>query len=326
MRVQLLTANDIERVLDMAEAIDVVEDVFRHQQDEDACLPPKVYIDLPEFGGDIRAMPAYLPYLNAAGMKWVSVHRLNEERGLPSVHGVLILNDPATGLPQAVMDGMYITGLRTGAAGAVAARHLARPDSATLALVGCGVQAQAQLDGLSRVFSLDEARVWGSLPEHVDGFLDRVKHPQCKLQPCATVKECVEGADIVVTATPSREPLVRREWLKDGAHINAIGSSRRGQRELAADVLRNAKIVVDDWVQAAAAGEIEVPVTEGWISRDSIHGTLSDVVTGRIPGRETAAETTVFDATGTALEDLACAAVAYRRCIERGYGTELQLG
>jgi len=326
MRVQLLTAGDIERVLTMEEAVRLIEEAFRHGAGADVSCPPKMYVDLPEFGGDLRAMPAHLPYLNAAGIKWVSVHRQNEERGLPAVSGVIVLNDPATGLPQAVMDGMYITGLRTGAAGAVAARHLARPESKTLALVGCGVQAEAQLGGLSEVFSLDKARVWGRLPEHVDTFMKRVRLPQCELQPCETVKECVEGADIVVTATPSREPLVLLEWIDSGVHINAIGSSGRGQRELSSGLVKAAKIVVDDWEQAQSAGELETPVAEGWITPEKIHGTLADVVTGRVPGRENADEITVFDATGLAFQDIACAAVAYRRCIERGYGTEIRLG
>lgn len=308
----------------------IMAQVFRAAALGLARQPPKLYLALPEHHGDFRAMPAYLSRPPAAGIKWVNVHERNVRRGLPTVMGLVLLNDPRTGVPLAVMDGTLLTRLRTGAAGGVAARALAQPTSRIVGLVGCGQQAMTQLSALLMTHRLTEVRVWGQQRAEALAFCRRASADLARsgaplralpsLRVADTIAECVRQADIVVTTTPSRRALVHRRWLTAGVHINAIGADAPGKRELARDVVQGARIVVDDWVQAAHGGELNVPVREGWLMRRSVAGTLGEVLLGRRPGRRSAQDITIFDSTGLAIQDVALASRAYQVALRRHCG------
>jgi alanine dehydrogenase len=271
-------------------------------------------------------MPAYIESLEACGLKWVNSHPDNLiKKNFPAVMAILILNDPQTGFPIAIMDGTLITRLRTGAAGALASFHMARRDSKVLALVGCGVQAQAQLIAHLKKFKITEVRVWGHKIELADAFKEKMKDRIFSINIFEKVEDCIQASDIVCTTTPSREPLILRKWIKPGFHINAVGADAEGKQELDPQILRDAILVVDDLEQSIHGGEINVPFSKGLISKKDIDATLGEVVCGFKPGRKNDDDITVFDSTGLAIQDMALAQCAYRRAVERGLGQHVDL-
>ncbi len=316
----ILGKKEVARLITMKEAIRAVEFAFRETGERRVRMPAKIYLDLPDYGGDFRAMPAYIEKLGRCSLKWVNSHPYNAAKGLPAVMAVIILSDPLTGYPLCVMDGTYVTCLRTGAAGAVAAKYLADPKSRTAGLVGCGAQARAQLAGLLEIFPLRDVKVWGPGPSEILKFIRENARKGVRMIPAGSVRQCVADCDIVVTTTPSRKPLVRAEWLKRGVHVNAIGADAKGKQELDPAVLKKAKVVVDSWEQASHSGEINVPVSRGILIRGDIYAELGDILSGRRRGRVNSSEITVFDSTGLAVQDLAAADVIYRNAVKSKRG------
>jgi len=352
----ILDRKTIEQLVDIKGAIQRVETVFRDYALGKACMPSKVYLNLKKYAGDFRAMPAYSETLKACAVKWVNVHPLNKSKGLPTVMAVVILSDPQTGFPLSIMDGTYLTNLRTGAAGAVAAKYLARRDSSVISLVGCGAQARTQLAALLAIFRITQVRLWAHQTSYVKSFIIDLlstkkndKSPDAvdkrgrrfiiskekvnkeiwsrkvAFYPAKTVEDCVKGGDIVVTTTPSRQPLVQYSWLKKGAHINAIGADAKGKQELAISILKHAKVVIDDWPQASHSGEINVAVSKGLIRKKDIYADLGSIVAGRKEGRTDPDEFTVFDSTGLAIQDVAVADLIYKTALKRKKGKWVQL-
>lgn len=210
----ILDKKSIELLVDIRQSITAVENAFKEYGKNRVQMPAKIYLHLDKHNGDFRAMPAHIERLHKAALKWVNVHPNNKKYGLPSVMAVIILSDPANGYPLCIMDGTYATNMRTGAAGAVAAKYLARKNAHTIGLIGCGAQAQTQLLMLNELFNIHEVRVWGHDISYVKGFLKAMKHLKLKIVPVQTPELCVRESDIIVTTTPSRKPLVRFEWLK----------------------------------------------------------------------------------------------------------------
>jgi alanine dehydrogenase len=305
MSTLLLRASDVIKLLDMPAVIEAVERAFEDLGNGQAQMPPKSFLVLDR--GDFRAMAASIP--EAVAMKWVNVHPQNPSNGLPTVMAIIVYNDPDTGYPVAIMDATHITAYRTGAAAAIASKHLARPDSQTLGIIGAGQQAYTQILAhthmfdfkLIKVFDLSRARVErliGSFPEnHIEA---------CSLREAAT-------ADIVCTLTPAREPFLKKEWIMPGTHINAIGADAEGKEELEPALLKAAVVIVDDIRQASMAGEINVPISKGIFSIGEVHGTLSEVIVFGKQGRRDNSEITVFDSTGIAIEDVAVAKHVYEK-------------
>jgi len=324
--VLVLTQREIARLTDLPLAIRVTRRTFIAAAHGETRMPPKLYLPLPG-GSDFRAMPAFLRHPPACGVKWVNVHPGNAKRGLPTVMAVIITNDPATGVPLAVLEGRLITTLRTAASAAVAAEALARRESRVVGLVGCGAQAEAQIAALAERFRLSLVAVWGYRAGEAARFcrLMRRRLPRVVFEPCARVELCVRPADLLVTVTPSRRPLVRRAWLKPGVHINAIGADAPGKQELDPRILREATVVVDEREQAIHGGELNVPVKRGQFHPRQIHATLGEVLIGRRPGRRSPTDITVFDSTGLAIQDVALAAALLRRARRHGLGRRLNL-
>ena len=310
MSTLLLGKNDVAELLDMGEVMGVVEQAFCDYASGRAQMPAKVYIRVPK--GDFRAMPAAVP--NAVGVKWVNVHLSNHERGLPSVMGVLILSDPDTAYPLAIMDATEITAYRTAAASAIASRHLARPESCTLGLIGAGHQAGMHLQSHALVFPLEKVRVYDIRTEAAAAFVSRF--PRFRVE--ASSAEEAAASDIVCTLTPSTTPVVESAWVRPGTHINAVGADACGKQELDPALLASARVVVDDLTQACNAGEINVPLRQGLFEKDRIWATLGEIVAGTKPGRTDDREITIFDTTGLAIEDVATAWLIYQRATERG--------
>jgi alanine dehydrogenase len=214
-----------------------------------------------------------------AGIKWVNVHPSNPGKGLPTVMATIILSDPATGEPLACMDGTVITNYRTGAAAAVASKYLARASAKTLGLVGLGEQAKTQLLCIAELFPLKEVKVFDINEGTVERFLRQFAG--FNLPRCQAVWEAV-AADIVSTTTPVTSPIVKREWVKEGTHLNAMGADAKGKEELDPDLLQaeNVRIIVDNRKQAIHSGEVNVPLSQNLLDETKISGTLSEVVAG----------------------------------------------
>lgn len=324
METLLLSADEVGRCLDVDEAIRAVDGAFRSYHRKEAVMPPKSYVDLPDHGGDVRSMPARVG--NAVSVKWVCSHPGNPEKhGLPTVIGTLILTDPATGFPLAVMDATVLTAFRTGAASAVATRALARDDARSLGIVGCGTQAGYQIAALSHVRDLRELVLADARPDAAQALAARVAKAAPQLAVRAATLQEASAQDVVCTLTPVHKPIVMRDWVERGAHVNALGADAAGKQELDADLLRDAVVVVDDWEQATHSGEVNVPLHTGELRREHIRGTLGAVLEGAIPGRSSADEITIFDSTGLAIQDCAVARVVYDRAVAAGLGTPVQL-
>lgn len=320
-----LDRKNIRGLLEMKEVIPAIEDVFKEQGLGKTQMPPKIYLHLEKYHGDFRAMPAYAEKLDKCVLKWVNVHPDNRKLGFPTVMAIIILSDPKNGFPLCVMDGTFVTNLRTGAAGAVAAKYLARKDSKIVAMVGCGEQAKAQAEGLRLLFDIKEIKLWSKDDFSAENFINTIKNGKEKVTLYKNIKDCVAEADIVVTTTPSRKPIVKYRWLKKGCHVNAIGADSKGKEELEPLILKKAKVIVDSFVQASHSGEINVPFAKGLVTKKDIYAELGSIVCGKSKGRAGSKEITVFDSTGLAVQDLAVANLVYRFALRKKCGRQINL-
>lgn len=306
----LLDKKAVQALLKMSDVIKVVEEAFIACAEGRATMPPKAYLVAGK--GDFRAMPAALP--GCAGIKWVNAHPHNPTRNLPTVMAVLIYNDPETGYPLAVMDGTEITAYRTGATAAIASKYLARRGSHTLGIIGAGYQAYTQIRAHAELFDLSLVKVFDISKAAVDRLITSL--PEYSIRERSL--EETAASDIVCTLTPSRAPIVRREWIVAGTHINAVGADADGKEELEPSILKDAIVFVDDIRQASAGGEINVPITRGLFTVSEIYATLAEVVVGEKKGRTDDKLITIFDSTGVAIEDIAVARLIFEKAQRAG--------
>ncbi len=324
-----LSQDDVKHVLDMKTTIEVVEFGFKEMGLGRVEMPTRIYLHFEKYNGVLITMPAYLEALGAAGVKVVTVHPNNPAKhSLPSVIARIVLNDPENGQPLAIMDGTYITMLRTGAAGACGIKYLSRKDSETAAIVGLGVQGQSQLMGLLEVRDIREIRAFDVVPEARKAYASSMsKVTDVPIKLAESVEEAVKDADIIVTCTPSKSPVLRGEMVKEGTHVSAIGTDTKDKRELDTSVLIKAagqgKIVVDSINQALIVGDFANPVQEGAFKKEDIYAELGEIVTGKKKGRTTDSEITLFKATGLAMEDIVTAHKVYELAKRKGVGKEI---
>ena len=325
METLLLNPAAVEESAQLPAVVDAVEAAFAAYARGDAQMPAKSYIDLPQYDGDFRSMPAALDTeeWDGVGIKWVNSHPSNpDDHGLPTVMGTMIYSDPETAVPLAIIDGTTLTRKRTGAAAAVATDHLAVADATSLGLVGAGVQARAQLDAIATVRDIETAVVADKDPDAVADFREAVADSYDVR--AGTIEDAV-GCDVVSTTTPVREPIVPREAVGDHTHINAMGADAEGKHELADEILLDAKLVIDDHAQCTHSGEINVPYAAGTLGDDDIHAELGAIVTGAETGRTADDGSTVFDSTGLAIQDVASAHVVYEYASDHDVGTSMEL-
>lgn len=331
METLLLDSEAVEANATYPEVIDAVEAAFAAYELGDAIMPAKSYVDLPEYRGDFRSMPAYLDVRgadvpgdwDAAGVKWVNVHLDNPaEFGLPTVLGTMIYSDPRNAFPLAIMDGTSLTRLRTGAAAAVATRYLAVEDASSLGIVGAGAQAYTQLAAIATVRPIEEVVIADLSEERQRAFVEANEEDYDVR--AGSIEEAA-GCDVLSTITPVEEPIVPRDAVGEHTHVNAMGADAAGKHELDDDILLDAKLVVDDYEQCVHSGEVNVPWSAGVLDDDDLHGEIGELVTGKKEGRTATDGITVFDSTGLAIQDLAAAHVAYEHANERGEGVGFEL-
>jgi len=325
MEVLWLAQEEVKSVIDMYSDMKVVESAFRQHGLGKVQMPPKSYLYYTAYNGDLRTMPAYLEEEDITGVKIVNVHPGNPARGLPTVMALIVLISPETGAPVAIMDGTYLTDIRTGAAGGIAAKYLARKDSKVIGMVGAGNQAKTQLAALCEVFEPELVKVTSRTRDSCKQFIREMADVTSSEIHSKDKVEEVCDCDILVTTTPTRKPIVKAQWIKEGTHINAIGADAVGKEELDPELLIRSKIVVDDMVQALHSGEVNVPLSKHYISENDIHAQLGEVITGLKPGRTSEEEITIFDSTGLAIQDVASAHLVYERAVSKGLGREVRM-
>lgn len=325
MEVLFLNLKEVEKILKMEIALKAVEKAFYEKGMGRVVMPPKVYLFYEKYQGDIRVMPSYLPTYEISGVKVVNVHPHNPLKyKLPSVMATIILISPKNGAPLAILDGTAITNIRTGAAGGIATKYLARRDASILSLVGTGVQAETQLLAIIKVRKIKKVKIYDINPKIAKKFQKKFQSQlKIPIEICSSIEECVRDADIISTQTPVREPIIKMEWIKSGVHINAIGADAPGKEELDWEILKKGKVYVDDWEQASHSGEINVPLEKGIIKKEDIKGEIGEVICGKIPGREKDEEITIFDSTGLGIQDLVCAYQIYKIAKKKKIGKKI---
>lgn len=317
----LAQADVVSIGLGMAEIIQLLEKAFDEKGHGRVEMPPKPGIHPGDGDNFIHAMPAYIPALNSAGIKWVSGFPENAKKGLPYITGLLILNDPETGIPLAVMDCEWITAMRTAAASAVAAKRLARPESAKLGILGCGVQGITNTEALNVPFPIEEVLAYDVIPEAIEKFSQKIQAKLgLKVTPVQTPREAVTGCDLVVTAGPIlKEPhkTIKAGWLDEGAFASLVDFDSYWEPAAMKEV---DKFCTDDLSQ------FEYYKSVGYFQDvPPIHADLGELVAKMKSGRETVEERTIACNLGLALDDMAVAPTIYHRAVEMGIGTWLPL-
>lgn len=318
----LLSETDVRHLLSMDDLIQSMEAALAEFSSGRTQQPLRTVLEIGPGHAFFGVMPAFMPAAGALGTKLVTVFGSNAALGLPSHLATILLLDPTTGELLSVMDGRYITEARTAAVSAVSARLLAREDAGVLAILGSGVQARSHLRAFSHVRALRDVRVWSPSESHRRTFAEEMhREIAAHVSPVASVQQAVDGADLVVLATAAREPILRSEWIADGAHIAAVGACRPDHREMDTALVKRARVFVDSRTGALAeAGDLVMPMREGAIDAAHIAGELGQLASGAVAGRLSPGDVTLFKSLGMAVEDVAAAHLAYERATERGLG------
>jgi ectoine utilization protein EutC len=328
MPILVLTEQEIRQTVTMPEAMEAIEEAFAALARGEARLPDVIGLEVPEVNGEIHVKGAHLQGAPYAVFKVATGFWENPAQGLPVGSGLMMAFDATTGFPAALLlDNGYLTDLRTGAAGGVAANYLANPVLNKVTVIGSGIQARFQLRALAVVRQLTgRVAVWSRNRQHTDAY---AKEMVTELEVDVTVAPNIEAAlrntDLVITTTPSRKPLVRAEWLRHGVHINAVGSDAPDKQELDVNVLSRADIIIADRLsQCLRLGEIHHAVEAGVIGADDVAGELGDLIIGTVPGRTDERQITVCDLTGVGVQDAAIASLVLEKARVMGLGSPLE--
>ena len=327
MEITILTETEIRDCVALNhKAISAVADGFTRLAIGEVTLPPIVRVDIPEHKGEVDVKTAYVRGFDSFAIKIASGFFENYRLGLPTGSGMMVIVSARTGVPEAVLlDNGYLTDVRTGAAGALAAHHLARKKIDTAGVIGSGTQARYQMMALKQVRDFRRLMVYGIIPHQVEQYAaEMAPLLGVEIVQADDAETVVRSSDVVVTATPSREPYLKAEWLHPGLHITAMGCDSEEKQELHAGVLGRADLLVcDRKSQCFRLGELHHGLEEGIISQDDDIIELGELTSGRKPGRRSDKEITICDLTGVGVQDTAIALLAYRKATEKGLGLTL---
>ncbi len=324
-RLTILTEADLRGLVHLdLDAVECIERAFAALASGGVVMPPILSMAIEAAHGEVDVKTAYVPGFDAFAVKISPGFFDNPRLGLPSLNGLMVLLSAKTGLTEALLlDNGYLTDVRTAAAGAVAARHMARSDARTAAILGAGVQARLQLKALTLVRPIVEARIWARDPDRAAAAAREMSESLgIAVEPAADPEAAVRGADVVVTTTPATSPILRAEWLRPGQHVTAMGSDAPQKNELYPETLTVADVyVADSLVQTRRLGELHHAIREGRVAEDAVFAELGDLVLGRVAGRPGPDAITVADLTGTGVQDTAIATLARDRARVAGAGT-----
>ena len=326
--VLVLGRKDVEAVLTMKDTLVAVENAFRELGSGNVEMPHRLTVRVNKYMGLVESMPAYIGGIDALGMKLISAYVENPSKyNLPMTVATILLNDPTNGTLAAIMDGTWITAMRTGAVSGVATKYLAREDAQTVGIFGTGTQARTQLMAMKEVRKLREVKAYDIIPESSRKFADEMTEKLgISVVPVKNPMDTVVSSDIVITSTTSKVSVFNGKWLKDGTHVNAIGSHNPATSELDEVTIKRAKVVVDQKEACLKeAGDLLGLISSGKISSDHIYGELGELVTRKKEGRTSNTEITVFKCVGLAIEDVATARLVFEQARTKGIGKTVEI-
>ncbi|WP_026986118.1 cyclodeaminase [Fodinicurvata fenggangensis] len=322
--ISILSETDLRALVPLdAEAVDCVEEAFSRLAGAGVVMPPVMRLDIEEANGEVDVKTAYVPGLDSFAIKMSPGFFDNPKLGLPSLNGLMVVFSARTGLVEALLlDNGYLTDVRTAAAGAVAARHLAPRNATQASILGAGVQARLQLQALTLVRNIARVSIWARRSESASEFAEWARRElQLEVDVCNTARQAVDQGEVIVTTTPSREPLIEPGWLRQGQHVTAMGSDSEHKNEISPNVfLEVDRYVCDRQSQCALMGELHHALEAGVVPEDKVFPELGAIVSGREKGRESDDQITLCDLTGTGVQDTAIATLARKRAVATGAG------
>lgn len=338
MDIKVLGRKELEKVLEMSAVIDGVKSVYKQKSCGNTVAWPLVEHHFHEKSAvsDIRSGGVFGD-INLHGLKMLNSFPLNVKEGLPTFTGILMLFDSTNGIPLGVMDASYITCMRTGAAGAIGVQTLARPDSEVLFMLGAGKQSIFQIAAtlicmpkirkvyIADALNLENAKKFAlaCYEKLRDDF--GVDRPDVEFTSVTDMATAIGESDVVITITPSRSPVIKKEWVKPGTHLSCIGADMIGKEEIDPELFRCARVYADDVNQCANVGEMEIPIKTGFFRKEDVVGEIGEVLTGVVEGRKNSEDITIFDATGLAILDLVTAKKSIQLAEEKGLGTIVEI-
>lgn len=324
--VLILKRKDLKETLSMKDVISAVEKAFLEFFNRTAKVPLRTIIEVEKHEGVMLYMPCYLEGNDALAIKIVSVYKKNPEKGLPTIFATVLVNDPETGRPLAIMEGGYLTAMRTGATSGVATKYLARRDSKVVGIIGAGVQARTQLWAVCEVRNIEKALVYDVDIKRAESFAEKMgKRFGIDIKVAKSGEKVARNSDILILSTTSKEPVIKGDWIGKGTHIISIGWVGREGRELDSSTVKKSKLVVDSREAVLSeSGDIIIPIKEGVIDENHIYAELGEIVSGSKKGRISDEEITLFKSVGLAIEDAITAKLAYERALEKGIGMEVE--
>jgi len=323
----IISEKEVHKLIEIDELISALELAHIQSSTGKAVMPVRLVVPLPQIQGRITSMPGYLNEDKALGMKVVTYFQDNPKKDLPAILATIMLFSSETGKMIAVMDGTYITTIRTACASALATRVLANAETSVLGILGAGVQARAHIETLGRVRKLGRIKIFSPSGTSAAKVKSDMEHAVgIPIEVAANAEAVVRDADLLVTVTTAKEPILKSEWLKPGVHVNAVGSHRPDLREIDGATLAKAKVVVDSReAMMGECGDILLAIKEGAITANQIHAEIGEVLAGAKPARISANEVTLYKSVGIAIQDVATAQLVYRKALEQNVGTNVEV-
>lgn len=326
-KIRILCEEDIRRALPMKEAVEAMKEAFKAVSAGQVKMPTRTHIDISTYSGTALFMPSYADCFGKISVKVVNVFPANPKRGLPSIQGIVCLLDGQTGSPLAILNGTFLTALRTGAASGAATDLLARPDADTVAIIGAGVQGRMQLEAMCAVRPIKKVWVYDIAKDVAVQFAKKMEAVLAvEIVVAESSREALQCADIVCTATVSSTPVFADEDIAPGTHINAIGSYKPHVQEIPEQTVLRSLLIVDHRESALQeAGDLLIPMKKGYMQQTHIHAELGEIVAGKVIGRTSDQEVTLFKSVGIAIQDLAAATRVLERAEIQGFGELVRL-
>jgi alanine dehydrogenase len=321
----ILNRSELEELLTLETLMPVIEKAFLAFAEGRTVAYPVVREKVKHHRGIFGIKSGYLMDEEVIGLKAGGFWLDNPKRGLTTHQSTTVMFDPASGIPTAIMDGNHITTIRTAAVGALAARLLVREDVKVAAVLGCGTQGTAQAEALCHVRPIEEIRAYDVEAANLGRFAEKLRERGVEVRTFQSAEPAVDGAEVVITATPGHQPVLWTNWIEPGVHVSAFGTDTVGKVEVEAALFTRATVVVDDVKQATTIGETQHPVSQELIRPEDIHATIGEIIAEHKPGRTRDDEITLFDATGLAFQDLIAGYLAVKLAKERGMGTEVAI-
>ena len=323
----VLSEQQVQSLIDIDELIDALAQAHVQYSTGKTVMPVRLVVPLPQIQGRITSMPGFLTEDKALGMKVVTYFQDNPKNNLPAILATIMLFSAETGKIIATMDGSYITAIRTACASAMATKALANPQNGVLGILGASVQARTHIQALIRVRKVEKIKLYSPSGASAAAVKKEMESQvKCAIDVANSAEEAVRGADLVVTATTAKEPILKSAWLKPGVHINAVGSHRPDLREIDGATLARAKIIVDsrDAIMAEC-GDILLALKEKSIAENAIHAEIGEVLAKVKPGRTDQDEITLYKSVGIAIQDVAAANLVYRKALDKRVGTTVDI-